>query len=197
MCAPRTTLICGCISEVQSQQHTLARFLQWNTLLVGHMCINRCNIAVKRNKALLVSHLAMFVEKAVCKRCKPREAHIYMNQVSAVRKHEKSFSRLWTQCQQCQGSLHQDVLCSKYVLLTVFSPCFDWHVKHRTVRSGEERGAYRSESMRKSAQKTWKEIESIRTFGFKKSCLRLTFKCISKQKIFEIGLLEICLMEST
>lgn len=23
-----------------------------------------------------------------------------------------NFSRLWTQCQRCQGSLHQDVLCS-------------------------------------------------------------------------------------
>jgi DNA polymerase delta subunit 1 len=22
------------------------------------------------------------------------------------------FARLWTQCQRCQGSLHQDVLCS-------------------------------------------------------------------------------------
>lgn len=26
--------------------------------------------------------------------------------------HQINFSRLWTQCQRCQGSLHQDVLCS-------------------------------------------------------------------------------------
>ena len=25
---------------------------------------------------------------------------------------EEKFSRLWTQCQRCQGSLHQDVLCT-------------------------------------------------------------------------------------
>ena len=25
---------------------------------------------------------------------------------------EESFSRLWTECQRCQGSTHNDVLCS-------------------------------------------------------------------------------------
>ena len=25
---------------------------------------------------------------------------------------ENKFSRLWTECQRCQGSLHQEVLCS-------------------------------------------------------------------------------------
>lgn len=25
---------------------------------------------------------------------------------------EIKFNRLWTQCQRCQGSLHQDVLCT-------------------------------------------------------------------------------------
>ncbi|KAJ1561863.1 DNA-directed DNA polymerase delta [Cladochytrium tenue] len=25
---------------------------------------------------------------------------------------EVKFARLWTQCQRCQGSLHQDVICS-------------------------------------------------------------------------------------
>lgn len=27
---------------------------------------------------------------------------------------EERFSRLWTQCQRCQGSLHEDVLCTRY-----------------------------------------------------------------------------------
>ena len=26
---------------------------------------------------------------------------------------EELFGRLWTQCQECQGSLHQDVLCTR------------------------------------------------------------------------------------
>ena len=29
-----------------------------------------------------------------------------------VREAEESFSRLWTECQRCQGSMHNDVLCS-------------------------------------------------------------------------------------
>lgn len=33
---------------------------------------------------------------------------------------EERFSRLWTQCQRCQGSLHEDVLCTKYIL---YSAC--------------------------------------------------------------------------
>lgn len=39
---------------------------------------------------------------------------------------EKLFGRLWTQCQECQGSLHQDVLCTrsffsfKFIRLVLF-----------------------------------------------------------------------------
>jgi hypothetical protein len=34
--------------------------------------------------------------------------------VVAVSELEMLFGRLWTQCQECQGSLHQDVLCTRY-----------------------------------------------------------------------------------
>lgn len=34
--------------------------------------------------------------------------------VTAVSELEMLFGRLWTQCQECQGSLHQDVLCTRY-----------------------------------------------------------------------------------
>lgn len=27
---------------------------------------------------------------------------------------EDKFSRLWTQCQRCSGSLHEEVLCTRY-----------------------------------------------------------------------------------
>lgn len=30
---------------------------------------------------------------------------------------EEKFSRLWTECQRCQGSLHEDVLCTKLVFV--------------------------------------------------------------------------------
>ena len=35
-----------------------------------------------------------------------------MKTLSQFNDMEARFSRLWTQCQRCQGSLHQDVLCT-------------------------------------------------------------------------------------
>lgn len=37
---------------------------------------------------------------------------IYARGLAAVNDLEGAFSALWTQCQRCQGSLHQDVLCT-------------------------------------------------------------------------------------
>ena len=41
-----------------------------------------------------------------------QEAEIYQKNLLGVNELESSFSALWTQCQRCQGSLHQDVLCT-------------------------------------------------------------------------------------
>lgn len=38
--------------------------------------------------------------------CRPQVSHL-----SAL---EERFSRLWTQCQRCQGSLHEDVICTRW-----------------------------------------------------------------------------------
>ena len=48
----------------------------------------------------------------LCKHCQSQEASIYQKEVGALRDLETSFNRLWTQCQRCSGSLHQDVLCT-------------------------------------------------------------------------------------
>jgi len=48
----------------------------------------------------------------LCRHCRPREGEIYRRQMAVVSALEDKFSLLWTQCQRCQGSLHQDVLCS-------------------------------------------------------------------------------------
>ncbi|PRW18348.1 DNA polymerase delta catalytic subunit [Chlorella sorokiniana] len=50
-------------------------------------------------------------ETTVCKHCKEKEGEIYQRCVLGVNDLEAQFSALWTQCQRCQGSLHQDVLC--------------------------------------------------------------------------------------
>ncbi|KAI0031276.1 DNA polymerase family B-domain-containing protein [Vararia minispora EC-137] len=53
---------------------------------------------------------------AVCNNCRPRIGVLYQKQastlVTSVSEMQVRFSRLWTQCQRCQGSLHQDVLCT-------------------------------------------------------------------------------------
>ncbi|ETO08884.1 hypothetical protein RFI_28502 [Reticulomyxa filosa] len=49
---------------------------------------------------------------SVCDHCKGKEPQLYMKQMALVRLHEQNFNSLWTQCQRCQGSLTQEVLCS-------------------------------------------------------------------------------------
>lgn len=49
---------------------------------------------------------------AVCKHCKTREAEIYLVEVNHLSSLESKFSQLWTQCQRCSGSLHEEVLCT-------------------------------------------------------------------------------------
>ncbi|KAJ7945210.1 DNA polymerase [Quillaja saponaria] len=51
-------------------------------------------------------------DRTLCSHCKGREAEFYCKTVSQVSELEVLFGRLWTQCQECQGSLHQDVLCT-------------------------------------------------------------------------------------
>ncbi|XP_059693789.1 uncharacterized protein LOC132323031, partial [Haemorhous mexicanus] len=49
---------------------------------------------------------------AVCDFCRQRESELYQKEVCQVWHLERSFARLWSQCQRCQGSLIQDVLCT-------------------------------------------------------------------------------------
>ncbi|XP_023749352.1 DNA polymerase delta catalytic subunit [Lactuca sativa] len=51
-------------------------------------------------------------DETLCSHCKEREAEFYCKSVASVSELEKLFGKLWTQCQECQGSLHQDVLCT-------------------------------------------------------------------------------------
>lgn len=51
-------------------------------------------------------------EATVCDHCKPREAEIYHKLLTSAQAFEGQYAQLWTQCQRCQESLHQDVLCT-------------------------------------------------------------------------------------
>jgi len=68
--------------------------------------------AVKKIKCMGCKVPISEKEKTFCMHCRPKEAEIYAKKLLEVNAHEEMFSRLWTQCQRCQGSLHQDVLCS-------------------------------------------------------------------------------------
>ncbi|GAA5955930.1 hypothetical protein JCM8115_004364 [Rhodotorula mucilaginosa] len=52
------------------------------------------------------------LNQAVCNNCRPKTAELHARQVALTSQAETAFARLWTQCQRCQGSLHQDVLCT-------------------------------------------------------------------------------------
>ncbi|KAL1649133.1 DNA-directed DNA polymerase delta [Diplodia intermedia] len=51
-------------------------------------------------------------EGAVCENCRPRFSELYQKTLSKVSDLEVRFARLWTQCQRCQGSMHNEVICS-------------------------------------------------------------------------------------
>jgi DNA polymerase delta subunit 1 len=49
---------------------------------------------------------------AVCADDRPRFTELYTKTLGKVSELEVRFARLWTQCQRCQGSMHNNVICS-------------------------------------------------------------------------------------
>nr|CAI9697724.1 unnamed protein product [Rangifer tarandus platyrhynchus] len=66
----------------------------------------------KRRNCCIGCRTVLSHQGAVCKFCQPRESELYQKEVSHLSALEERFSRLWTQCQRCQGSLHEDVICT-------------------------------------------------------------------------------------
>uniref|UniRef100_A0AAV1TDL5 DNA polymerase n=1 Tax=Peronospora matthiolae TaxID=2874970 RepID=A0AAV1TDL5_9STRA len=94
-------------SDLLNGTHTLKRskpILKQNS---GGMM----NFAVKKLKCLGCK-APLNGKGALCRSCIEREAEVFSRQLVSVNELEHMFARLWTQCQNCQGSLHQDVLCS-------------------------------------------------------------------------------------
>eukprot|EP00049_Salpingoeca_infusionum_P016898 m.351100 g.351100 ORF g.351100 m.351100 type:complete len:1070 (+) comp16170_c1_seq1:68-3277(+) len=94
------------------------------TLLSGE----HTRVLVKRTSSSSKSGLLAFTKKkatclgcrallsnpkaTLCPSCFEKEDEIYQREVAKLSSMEEKFSRLWSQCQRCQGSLHQDVLCT-------------------------------------------------------------------------------------
>ncbi|CDW51937.1 DNA polymerase delta catalytic subunit [Trichuris trichiura] len=49
---------------------------------------------------------------ATCEHCKANESEIYQREICQLNYLENKFARLWVQCQRCQGSLHEEVICT-------------------------------------------------------------------------------------
>lgn len=48
---------------------------------------------------------------AACKNCKAKLREIYIERKLDVNYYERLYTDLWTQCQRCQGSLTEEVIC--------------------------------------------------------------------------------------
>ncbi|KAF5362060.1 hypothetical protein D9756_002601 [Leucocoprinus leucothites] len=97
-------------SSLLSGDHT--RSIQIATPTVGGLmkfavktvtCLG-CKTALRPNNSV--------TNGAVCNNCRPRISELYQKQIITTSELQVRFARLWTQCQRCQGSLHQDVLCT-------------------------------------------------------------------------------------
>ncbi|KAH9517744.1 DNA polymerase delta catalytic subunit [Dermatophagoides farinae] len=51
-------------------------------------------------------------EYATCDYCVKDEQSIFKNEISKLTQFEEKFAKLWTQCQRCQGSLLEEVICT-------------------------------------------------------------------------------------
>ena len=50
-------------------------------------------------------------QKTLCEPCRPKAAFYFSKRLEVLRQHERDFQSLWTQCQACQGSMHEKVIC--------------------------------------------------------------------------------------
>lgn len=50
----------------------------------------------------------------VCDYCKPKAPELYLNALAKNNELQTKYSQLWTQCQRCQGSLLQEVICNNF-----------------------------------------------------------------------------------
>ena len=48
---------------------------------------------------------------AVCQNCKQYESQYYIQTAMQVELQERQYCELWTTCQRCQNSLHQEIIC--------------------------------------------------------------------------------------
>ena len=70
--------------------------------------------AVKKFKCMSCKTTSdkMDANSPLCPSCRDKEVEIYTRTLHDVNTHQQLYSQLWTECQHCQGSFHQEVICS-------------------------------------------------------------------------------------
>ncbi|KAF5336013.1 hypothetical protein D9611_006176 [Ephemerocybe angulata] len=81
---------------------------------------------------------------AVCNNCRGRLVELHQKQVLSASALQVRFARLWTQCQRCQGSLHQDVLCTS-------KDCPIFYMRKKAQKDVEDSNA----TLERFDQETW------------------------------------------
>jgi DNA polymerase delta subunit 1 len=66
-----------------------------------------CKVPLNSKESFCIKELD---NAAVCDHCLEKVPELLCRQIDTVKNLEVQFSSLWTQCQRCQGSLHQDVI---------------------------------------------------------------------------------------
>eukprot|EP00118_Oscarella_pearsei_P010957 m.70078 g.70078 ORF g.70078 m.70078 type:complete len:1078 (+) comp35658_c0_seq2:34-3267(+) len=93
-------------SELLKGKHTLTKTKV--TSSVGRLSA----FAKRTNTCVGCKAVLKKQDDAVCDCCKSRESELFQKEMVHMNALEDKFSRLWTQCQRCQGSFHQDILCT-------------------------------------------------------------------------------------
>jgi hypothetical protein len=97
----------ACLRFFSGGDHTRTKVLV--TSKVGALA----NFTQKRATCISCKTLLKSGDDALCQYCLPKQAEIYLKEVSTLSELEVKYNRLWTQCQRCQGSLHEDILCTR------------------------------------------------------------------------------------
>ena len=87
-------------------EHTLSKTVVHST--IGGLAA----FTKKRSTCIGCKALLPKEDMVVCQHCSAREPELYLNEITKMAAMEEKFARLWTECQQCQGMLHEEVVCS-------------------------------------------------------------------------------------
>ncbi len=93
----------GLLAGAHTRKVTMAKSSSMGGLMRFAKKVNTCKVCkspIKGNDGVL------------CENCIDRADEIYAEQLAEQDALQEKFARLWTQCQRCQGSLTQEVICS-------------------------------------------------------------------------------------